>query len=157
MSIVKYPLQDVGFLITPYVAAYINLSVDTQQNYVPDSIKAILSQFDILAKNNQLPDDSKYYDLTFTGDNMPDSINDAYYEGFDGQCRSLFPQKSKTPLNITYYDDNLLYIPLSKRTYASEEEILTEIQTLFQQHSIKMPETLDWWKHIVTITGRYLC
>lgn len=157
MGITKYPLQDAGFIITPYIAAYINLSIDTQQNLVPDSIQTVLKQFDALAKREQLPDDSEYHDLTFTGDNMPDSIKTVYHEGFDGNCQSMFPKNSTKTLNRQFYDENLLYIPLQKQAYTSDEEIMAEIKTLFKQHGIQLPKTLDWWRYIVTITGRYFC
>lgn len=152
----KHPLQDTGFLITPYTAPYLNLSLDTQDNRVPDSIKAVLGNFDALARKNQLPEDSKYYDLTFTADNIYTEINVVYHEGFIGYCSSLYPQKTINPLNVTYCDDRLLYIPFNKTEYASENDIMAEIQTLFQTKNIKMPKSFDWWRYMVIITGQLL-
>lgn len=162
MSMNTYPLNDVGLVIDDEAAAYINLSNSRNlKQKLPEEIQKIIDngEFEKLARTGQLPCD--YHNLSDVHD-IIESFS-CYCSEFNGSVSSFLPDKTNEPMDQSYDDDMLLYVPLSKApdyfkaTYASHEEMLQEIQNCFAEHSIEFPDDFDWWRRIVEINGTYFC
>lgn len=160
MGMATYPMKDVGFYVDHEVAAYILLATDQAKNIVPEEIAELLDAgtFATQAKKGTLPCD---YQCTFEAWNCFEGA--CYASSFDGEVSTLLSERAVSPIEETFDDDVLAYIPaakeaeLFKAAYTSPEELLKEFKTAFAEQEIVFPDDFDWWAHIVSINGTYFC
>ena len=157
MSMEARPVYILAFWIDPTVAAYINLTADKKEGYIPDEIKVCLDDgsFREKAKQHTLP--CGYCNLKEL---------DAYQfcSSFTGDVNTELPDRTAHPLELTCDDDYIVYLSAERQMnnpfqtpYASPEELLSEFQTAFKNDGIELPDDFDWWSHIVTIYGTTYC
>ena len=159
MSMREYPIMlDAAFILDKEIAAYITFSMDKKENCVPDAIAALSQkEFEEMARDEALPE---YY-----GDEeLALSLLDVcFVTNFDGVVTTLFPERAKNPIDETYSEGSLYYIPadraadLFEAAYASPDELLDEFKNKFSKESIEFPEDFDWWQRLVKISGTTYC
>lgn len=165
MSMNTYGLSESGtFLIDTHAAAYISLAYARRHGDVPASIQAHIDDdsFNALAQEGELPED--FCDLSVALDIL-ELLNAevCHCSEFEGTAETSFPDKTSAPLNVSYNDDLLIYIPcnsapsLIHSPYQSEDDILEEFKQVFFSLGVEFPPDFDWWSHICNIDGTYFC
>lgn len=159
MSGCTHDLDQVGFLIDPYAAAYVLLAYDKAHDDVSEEIAALIEsgEFDELAKAGTLPDDYSDPDAALE---VIDKIA-VCASGFDGTVTTVFPKRAACPIEKTYDPDinDPVYIPagrkpdLFKAAYPLPAVLLEEFQSVFASLNITFPDDFDWWARIAHIKG----
>lgn len=164
MSMNTYPINcPAAFLIDEEVTAYVLLSEDRANNEIPEEIKAcfIDGTFAAKAKTDTLP--CGYSDVS-TAQEVLSKVT-CYFSSFMGEIISLFPERSKTPIerSCNSGDDFIAYIPCNKEpnlfkvAYESPDELLNEFKEKLKDRGVELPDDFDWWAHIVSINGTKFC
>lgn len=161
MSMKNYPLNTTAFWIDQEVTAYIYLNLDQKNNTVPEEINACVADdtFSDKSKAGDLP--CGYSDISMVSNVLPADI--CFCSEFAGEITSVFPEKAKSPIDLTYDDDYIAFIEVARvpnlfqAAYESPDALLREFQEIFADNGIEFPGDFDWWAHIVTIKGTFFC
>lgn len=163
MAMHTYPLvESTAFLIDHHVAAYLNLVGEKKSGHISENIQGVMDQgvFDDMAQHGTLPDE--YCNLDSAKDAMETlGIECVYLSKFEGCVKTLFNDRAATPMDISMSDDILAYLqPVNEPTlfsqaYECSEALKDEFACALRKAAL--PETFDWWRHIVSISGTYSC
>lgn len=168
MSMMTYPLREVGaFLVDELVAAYV-LQKDYEKTgeHFSETVKEALENgtFYQMAENNAFSletNDFDCFDPTEAFEVLNDVIDDInHMSEFVGSATTLVPERAKRPLDISYSNDCIAYIPASRMpelfsaAYESLDELIDEFK---EKIGAYLPDNFDWAGHICTIDGTYFC
>lgn len=163
MSMNTYPIYIKGLYVDTELASYILASLEKKDNALPESVAKAIADgtFVELAKAGHLYD---LADLTAAFDYVLDELpNGGTISEFDGGITTLIPDKAIKPIEESYSDEYICYVALQKKesifkqAYESPEECLEELQEVFEDAGIDIPEEFDWWAHFVTFVGTNFC
>ena len=164
MSTCEHPIVDTGLIITPTMAAYINLYDDmhpTQPDQaMPVEIKQALDQqktADAMVKNeHSLLELYGYMDTDIADESLDNmGIEHVYCNSFTGDVTTL-SETTKNPIEEYFDDDFIVYVTTDKTSspfnkgYGSIEESVAEFR---KKLSGILPDAFDYEAHVVKITG----
>lgn len=167
MSYNVYPVVTTAFLVDPETAAYINVAAAKRSGSLEGKIAKMLEsgEFYTKAKAEALPEE--YHDALDAILNL-DKLNEhsitCCHGEFEGAATTAYPELAGEDISLNFDGDQIAYLAPSKgpdmlaqRCYQDEHELLAEFQTILRDAGVEMPDTYNWWAHIVNITGTYGC
>lgn len=161
-----FPAQEQAvFLINDLVARLVLMKQDEMNDKLPDDIKDILKQHGPLyaVENDLLPADyiKQIEDIDVAVDILRDHLSDVVYmSSFEGSVETFQPEDISEPLELSYDDDIIAYIP-SKKDASLFTQAYKNIDELEQEYrkALKdwLPDNFLFRRHIVNINGTYCC
>lgn len=163
MSMNSYPLQEYALLIDEETAARILLLDMKQKGLLTPPGEALLNDPSLAHKLDDLA--ALYPDYDFSIETAEDLLqNDiSFCSEFDGTAETAFSDMTRNPIQRHYDDDYIVYMATEKgpelfyTAYRDRTDILNEFTRRLADMGILMPESYDFWAHIVALNGTYFC
>lgn len=166
MSYKIYPVVSVGFIIDEETAAYIKLAAAKRDGSIEPEVAQLLKNglFYRAITEGTLPEEFlDILDAVYTMDKLNENCITCCHGDFDGEAVTTFPELAGEYTTQSFEMDQIAFLVparsglLSKDCYKDEQELLAEFQGIFKDAGVTVPDTYNWWAHIVNITGTYGC
>lgn len=160
----EYPVQEQACLLIDDLATkLIMMKQDQIAGNLPDDVRAVLEQHDPIyaIEHDLLPAEyvKEIDDPNFVVDALEDDVKDLIHmSSFDGSAETFQAEDITDPLNLSYDDDMLVYVPSSKQAslfhqaYKDLDELEQEYRKIMQPW---LPDNFPFRKYIVNINGTY--
>ena len=161
-----FPAQEQAvFLIDDLAARLVLMKQDEMNDELPEDVKDILKQHGPLSavRDDLLPADyiELIDDLDTAVDVLRDHIGDVVYmSSFEGSAGTFQPEEVEEPLELSYDDDIIAYVPSEKaaslftQAYKDLDELEQEYRKTLKDW---LPDDFPFREHIVDISGTYYC
>lgn len=164
----EYSISDIGLVITPEIAAYINLAADVQGECVPDEILALLDSGDFaeMAKHDAFGLPMDYGDVASAQDSLEMmNLEGVHCSEFTGNVSTInwdgteIKNVAEGQFQESYEADFLCYIQAQKETslfksaYPDAKSLLDEFREHFKG---VLPDDFDYAPYVCSISGTYL-